>query len=330
MQDFAIYASILKEEDSHMKKKSKSVIAAAMTAAILTGGAAYAGGGIKKSIDVVMNGINLVVDGQTIFTDNFIYNDTTYVPIRAVAESLGKEVKWDAQTNTVEIGDKEKDFVEKGDIKVYSKAVKYKDEYTEVNLKIPVIEGMKDSEIMDQLNQEFEKKIMDFKNETENITKEGVEDSKKNGWPLRTGSAYTEYEARINDNKTMSILVKYYNYTGGAHGNNYTETVNLDLVNEKRLLLKELFVDSDAYKQILTDEILKLMNNEKDNLFPEALKDFKASDDMNFYLTDEAIVFYFNPYEIAPYARGVVEYKILYDSLRDVLNDNYAQRFLND
>ena len=81
-----------------MKKKFKFVIAATMAAVILTGGSVYAaGGGIKKSIQVVMNGINLVVEGQTILADNILYNDTTYVPIRAVAESLGKEVKWDAK-----------------------------------------------------------------------------------------------------------------------------------------------------------------------------------------------------------------------------------------
>ena len=46
--------------------------------------------------------------------------------------------------------------------------------------------------------------------------------------------------------------------------------------------------------------------------------------------TEEGIVFYFNPYEIAPYAGGIVEYKIPYDSLKDVLNKNYAQQLLND
>jgi len=310
-----------------MKKSSKSVIAAAMAAVILTGGVVYAaGGGIKKSIEVVMNGINLVVDGQTIFNNNILYNGTTYVPVRAVAESLGKEVKWDAQTNTVEIADKDKDYVEKDGIRIISKTIRYKDEYTEVDVKIPVIEGMKNSGLMDQLNQAFEKKALDFKRETEKTVKEVVEESIKQGWPIRTGSVYIEYEARINDNQTMSISVTYYHFTGGAHGNYYKETVNFDLLNEKELLLPDLFTGSDTYKQVLTDEILKQMNEDTEYLFPEAIRDFKASDDLNFYLTDEGLVFYFNPYEIAPYARGIVEYLIPYGSLTDVLNKDYAQR----
>lgn len=303
-----------------MNKKSKSVITATMAAVLLTGGVVYAaGGGINKSIDVVMNAINLVVDGQTIFNENFLYNGTTYVPVRAVAESLGKEVQWDASTNTVEIGDKDKDYVEKDGIKVYAKNVRYKDEYTEVNLKIPVIEGIKNAEVMNQLNQRLEQKALDFKKETERMSREVVEESKKQGWPLRTGSVYTEYEARINENRTMSISVIYYQYTGGAHGMTNKETINLDLVNEKELLLKDLFAGSADYLQALTDELVKQMNNDQESLFPSTLSTFKASDDLKFYLTDESIVFYFDPYEIAPYAAGIVEYKISYDALKDVL-----------
>jgi hypothetical protein len=218
-----------------MNKKGKSVIAATMAVVILTGGAVYAaGGGIKKSIDVVMNGINLLVDGQTIFGDNILYNGTTYVPVRAVAESLGKEVQWDPQTFTVEIADKDKDYVEKDGFKIYTKTVRYKDEYTEVNLKIPFIEGMKNAELMTQLNQKLEQKALDFKRETEKKTREAVEEeSKAQGFSLRTGSVYTEYDVRINNNRTMSIPVTYYQYTGGVHGMTTKETVNLDLVNEK-------------------------------------------------------------------------------------------------
>lgn len=130
------------------------------------------------------------------------------------------------------------------------------------------------------------------------MTKEVVEESKEQGWPLRTGSVYTEYEARINDNGTMSISVTYYQYTGGAHGYSYKKTVNLDLVNEKELLLKELFDSSKDYKQVLTDKLLKQMFNDQDNLFPETLKDFKASDDMKFYLTDKVLFFILIPMKL--------------------------------
>ncbi|SHH20608.1 Copper amine oxidase N-terminal domain-containing protein [Caloranaerobacter azorensis DSM 13643] len=59
--------------------------------------------GVYKNIKVYFDNININVDGSEIETDteSFIYNDRVYVPIRFVAEKLGKEVKWDNETKTV-------------------------------------------------------------------------------------------------------------------------------------------------------------------------------------------------------------------------------------
>lgn len=61
--------------------------------------------GISKSIDVVMNSINIVVNGNKLDKETILYNDTTYVPLRAIAEMLGKDVKYDAETQTATIRD---------------------------------------------------------------------------------------------------------------------------------------------------------------------------------------------------------------------------------
>ena len=314
-----------------MKNKIKIVISISLVAILLIGSRVFAAGeGIKKSIQVVMNAVNLMVDGQTIQNDNFIYNGTTYVPIRAIAEKLGKEVEWDAETYTVKIDDKDTGFIEKNGIKVFTKAVKYKGDYTEVNLKIPVIEGMKNAKLMNRLNHEFEKKTLDLKTEVEEINREVAEEAIKEGYPLRPGCIYTEFTPRLNDNGTMSISVLYYQYTGGAHGNNCQETVNLDLENEKELTLRDLFDSSKDYLKVLNDQLLKHMQNDLDNIFEDTLSNFQASDDLKFYLTDDAIVFYFDPYEIAPYSSGILEYQIPYKSLENILNKNYAKQLLKN
>lgn len=51
--------------------------------------------------------IKIVVDGKEVSTsaEPFIYNGTTYLPIRAVGEAVGKEVTWNAGTNTVYLGE---------------------------------------------------------------------------------------------------------------------------------------------------------------------------------------------------------------------------------
>ncbi len=63
--------------------------------------------------NVVANGIKIVVDGQKLNptdvngnkVEPIIYNGTTYLPVRAVANAFGKAVYWDGPTYTVYLGD---------------------------------------------------------------------------------------------------------------------------------------------------------------------------------------------------------------------------------
>ena len=54
-------------------------------------------------VPVNYNDIKVTVDGEELKTDKepFIYEGTTYLPVRAVAEAVGKEVGWDSATKTV-------------------------------------------------------------------------------------------------------------------------------------------------------------------------------------------------------------------------------------
>lgn len=58
------------------------------------------------NIPVTYNNIKIVVDGKQLTTsaEPFIYEGVTYLPVRAVAEAVGKEVYWDGNTNTVTLG----------------------------------------------------------------------------------------------------------------------------------------------------------------------------------------------------------------------------------
>lgn len=66
----------------------------------------------QEQIEVQFNLIRLTVNGEEVQADNILYKDTTYVPIRAVAEMLGKEVTWDQETRTAGINDSEEVEIE--------------------------------------------------------------------------------------------------------------------------------------------------------------------------------------------------------------------------
>ena len=88
-----------------MTKKSIALFAVILVITFVTG--TVFSDGVKQTIDVLINNVNLEVNGDKVEVDNILYKGTTYVPIRAVAEMLGKEVGWDGKTNTASINDKE-------------------------------------------------------------------------------------------------------------------------------------------------------------------------------------------------------------------------------
>ena len=67
------------------------------------------GSGLLQQIYVDLKPINIVINGENKNPPSemqpMIYNDRTYVPLRYVAESLGKDVDWDGDTRTVYIGE---------------------------------------------------------------------------------------------------------------------------------------------------------------------------------------------------------------------------------
>lgn len=93
-----------------MKRKSKFILALVLMLVFST--VVFAAR--KVNITVTYDNIKVVVDGREVQfgkdtkgnqIEPFIYNGTTYLPLRAVAEAIGKEVKWDQNTKTAFLGD---------------------------------------------------------------------------------------------------------------------------------------------------------------------------------------------------------------------------------
>lgn len=95
-----------------MKRNLKIITAGVLFTSTLMFGFTSFADSITKSIEVTFNSVNLKVNGKAVAVDNILYNGTTYAPIRAVSEMLGKEVGWDGATNTASINDKSQDVIQ--------------------------------------------------------------------------------------------------------------------------------------------------------------------------------------------------------------------------
>ena len=88
-----------------MKKELRGFIIGVIITMMILGSVVFSES-ITQTIEVIFNSVNLEVNGKKVEADNILYNGTTYVPLRAVAEILGKEVGWNQETRTASINDK--------------------------------------------------------------------------------------------------------------------------------------------------------------------------------------------------------------------------------
>ena len=123
----------------------------------------------------------------------------------------------------------------------------------------------------------------------------------------------------------MSYAVERYVFMGGAHGSNYRIFYNFDLKTGELLHEKDLFVE--GFETPMTELLLKnIVAQNEDFQLIEDLEEYGYNVDEimpndNFFLTDSALVYVFNQYEIAPYALGETEIAVSYDQLKDLLLD---------
>lgn len=91
-------------------RKIRNVIAAALVLSLVL--AVPATAALSKKTIEVYTGASIYIDGVELNptdvngnpVETFVYNGTTYVPLRAVSQSLGKAVSYDGATQSVYIG----------------------------------------------------------------------------------------------------------------------------------------------------------------------------------------------------------------------------------
>lgn len=140
--------------------------------------------------------------------------------------------------------------------------------------------------------------------------------------------------------QVVSMLFLQYSYTGGAHGNYGYSAHTFDLTTGHEMLLEDL-IQPQQLKTFYQRVSAKLLKNNRDLLFPETVKDVEGflkdkttlslqiqSEQYghlsNWYLTEQGIVFFYNPYEIAPYTAGVQEVVLPLSAWQDLMKPQAA------
>ena len=133
-----------------------------------------------------------------------------------------------------------------------------------------------------------------------------------NASPLSTGHGIWSYGIDI------------YEYTGGAHGNNYLIIQNYDLSTQGLVTEEDLF--RPDYFEPLHKLLVSALIEQTEEASTErelkklgySIEDIVPND--NFSVSAEGITYVYNPYEIAPYAMGRTHIFLPWDTIQNLLS----------
>ncbi len=154
--------------------------------------------------------------------------------------------------------------------------------------------------------------IKAFRGYTSEVTEEEWKKMIAGGWTMSFS-----YEVEHLDDDIISVRFGEYQYTGGAHGNNFTKTLNYDLKNNKEIKLTDLFKENSNYLNVISKEsIQQITKKQGEYAAVDWIKEGASPNLKNFNkwtITKQGLKFYFDPYEVGPYAAGGFETLLPYE-----------------
>lgn len=138
-----------------------------------------------------------------------------------------------------------------------------------------------------------------------------------------------------NDSQLFSMEVATNSYLGGAHDYTDIMSYNIDPKTGEVLKLSDVVNDYDALYDIIHDLLTAEYDTDAE-FYPEwetTLHDkvyyesyFSEGMDRNWTAYEDGITFYFNGYELAPWAAGLISVKMSLDNNSDMLKAEYFHK----
>lgn len=134
------------------------------------------------------------------------------------------------------------------------------------------------------------------------------------------------YEIKNNQRGILSLFLVGLAEFGGAHPMTKVYSLTMDTATGENYQLHQLFVPGSAYIDIINAEIARQIKARDIPLLDE----FKGiAPDQDYYVSDKALVIYFQLYELSPYVAGFPYFPIPLYLLTDVIPENGLLSRLN-
>jgi hypothetical protein len=237
--------------------------------------------------------------------------------------NLGLAVRWDRQNEIVQLQRVTDNAISIKTIKEASETGIIK-----ITLQYPQIDGLSDKTVQDSINSLLRESAMEARQEGLKNADE-MEREKASGFPGSPNKCetYFDYSLKYNQNGLLSVVFMDYQYTGGAHGLTVQSSRTLDLKTGKEYQLEDLFKSDTDYVSVISKAVKDEIGVRiKEGILPDySIAPFNTiKDDHDFYLSNSAVVVYFQQYEHWPYAAGIQEFPFEFSALRDILRPEFS------
>jgi hypothetical protein len=149
--------------------------------------------------------------------------------------------------------------------------------------------------------------------------------------PAPPGPYFLSIETEIFafNSYVRSVLFTISDYTGGAHPNLYYRTLTFDTRDGHFIDLEDLFIaGSDPLATIfpiVQADLVAQLGAAADLTWINSGTGTNFDNYTSFVLTDEAIVFYFPPFQVAAGAAGAFNVEVPLSSIRDIFRPPYLK-----
>ncbi|MBB6216579.1 hypothetical protein HNQ80_002683 [Anaerosolibacter carboniphilus] len=195
-------------------------------------------------------------------------------------------------------------------ISVTTKRIAYQTPALITDLRIPILQGIKNISVQNAINNSVNEDASEFKREMETAAQDYADKARQEGKPIKPYVISSIYEVPYNRNNIISIAMVYHENIGG--NNSYIKVpYNFNLITGKALALEDIFQPGINYKALIDREIRKQISAHRESYAPGTLERFKGvAADQPFYLENGNLVVFFGFNEIAPTEPQIPVFKI--------------------
>lgn len=145
--------------------------------------------------------------------------------------------------------------------------------------------------------------------------------------PQFFGAFYSNNDLLIRraDSNVVSLIQDFKNYSGGAHGMYGWIGVNFNSETGASLKISDVCTDANRLQKVIIKQLYADYDSRAFDNVEDTVTKLIAQDEINFVIEPRGVTFIFNPYEIAPYASGMLTATIFFDEQPKLFKENITR-----